>query len=146
VHRSALFAVALAVLIPSAAHSGTTKDEARAAASRFGAALTAARAADVRSMLPAHGKVRIALARLAQENGSFGAGQVEALLQDSLARVSVQSFEVLRLESDEKTFALVHGRVALTDQQGRACRVVLHLSFQPENGSWALREIKETLE
>ena len=145
-HRHAIVVFAFAALLPSAALPGTTKADARAAANRFGAALTGARAADVRSVLPEHGKVRIALGRLAQEEGSFGAGQVEALFRDSLAQVTVHSFEVVRLESDEKTFALVHGRASLTDRQGRACRIALHLSFQPENGSWVLREIKEILE
>lgn len=145
-HRHEFLVCALALLLPSAAYSGTTKEEARAAASRFGAALTGARAADVRPLLPEHGKVRLVLGRLAQENGSFGAGQVEALLRDSLAQVAVHSFDVVRIESDEKTFALVHGRAALTDGNGRACRVALHLSFQPEKGSWVLREIKEILE
>ncbi len=145
-HRNALAAAALAVLLPCAAHSGTTKDEARSAATRFGAALTGARAADVRPLLPQRGKIRLTLGRLSQENGSFGARQVEAILRDSLAQVRVGSFEVVRVESDEKSFALVHARAALSDARAGACRVALHLSFQPEDGAWVLREIKEILE
>jgi hypothetical protein len=50
------------------------------------------------------------------------------------------------VESDGSSFALVHARASLTDRQGRACRVGVHLSFQPEDGAWVIREIKEILE
>lgn len=138
--------VATALLIPGVAWPATGKDEARAAADKFGAALTGSAAGALRPILPTKGKVFLALSRLAEEQGSFGAGQVEAVFRDSLAQVSVKLFEVVRLESDGKTFALVHGRASLTDRNGRACRVSLHLSFQPENGAWVLREIKESQE
>lgn len=145
--RALAFLVSVVLLLAGGfATSGTGKSEARAAADKFGAALTGAQASALRPILPARGKVYLALTRLAQEEGSFGASQVEAVLRDSLAVVAVTSFDVVRLESDEKTFALVHAQSALTDRQGRPCRVSLHLSFQPENGSWVLREIKESLE
>jgi len=142
----ALFVAVVFLLAAGRATPGTGKDDARAAADKFGGALTGAQASALRPILPERGKVHLALTRLAQEEGSFGASQVEAVFRDSLAAVVVSSFDVVRLESDEKTFALVHARSALTDRQGRPCRVSLHLSFQPENGSWVLREIKESLE
>jgi hypothetical protein len=145
-HRHALLAAALAVPLFLPCGAGTTKDDAKAAALRFGAALTGAHASGLRELLPRHGTVRLTLAKLTSEEGSFGAGQVEAVFRDGLAQVRVHSFDVVRLESDEKSFALVHVRVALTDRQGRACRVALHLSFQPEDGAWVIREIKEILE
>lgn len=133
-----------ALSIPSVA--GTGKDEAREAARRFGVALTSAQASALRPLLPARGKVVLSLGKLAQENGSFGAGQVEAVFRDSLALVVVRSFEVIRLESDSSTFAVAHIGASITDRQGRPSRVTLHLSFQPEDGVWVIREIKETLE
>lgn len=136
----------LAAIAPGLARSGTGKAEARAAAGQFGAALTGAQTSSLRPILPTRGKVRLALVRLAQEEGSFGAGQVEAVFRDSLAVVIVKSFEVVRLESDEKTFAVVHARVVLKGRDGRPARVSLHLSFQPESDAWVLREIKESME
>ncbi len=142
------FAVVVALVVALAAplRAETGKEEAREAARRFGAALTSAQPSHLRSLLPARGKIYLALTRLAQEEGSFGAGQVEAVFRDSLAQVVVRSFEVIRLESDGVTFAVAHARAGLTDRQGRPCRVSLHLSFQPEDNAWVIREIKETLE
>ncbi len=126
--------------------AATGKEEAKDAARRFGVALEAAQPSALRPLLPARGKVLLALQRLAQENGSFGAGQVEAVFRDSLTLVVVRSFEVIRIESDARTFAVAHGRATITDRQGRPSRVLLYLAFQPEDGVWVIREIKETLE
>lgn len=130
--------------IPSAAGTGT--DEARDAARRFGLALTSANASALRPLLPARGKVVLALSRLAQESGSFASGQVEAVFRDALAVVAVRSFEVLGMESDARSFALASARASITDRQGRAAIVPIHLAFQPEDGVWVIREIRETLE
>lgn len=140
--------VSIAVVILLSPHplAGTGKEEARGAAGRFGDALTSAESSLLRPILPSRGKVHLAMAKLAREEGFFGASQVEAVFRDLLAQVDVRSFEVLRLESDGQTFALIHGRAALTNREGRACRVSLHLAFQPEDGNWVIREIKETLE
>ena len=144
--RALVAGVASVLLCIEPTHAGTAKEEARQAARRFGAALTSSKASDLRPLLPTRGNVTLALNRLAQEEGSFGPSQVEAVFRDSLAQVVVRSFEVLRLESDEQTFALVHARASLTDRQGRPCRLSVHLSFQPEDDTWVIREIKETLE
>ena len=121
-------------------------EPARVAARRFGQALVASQAQGLREILPEHGNVRLVLSRLGPENGSFGAGQVEALFRDFLAVGQVRSFEVLRLQSDGTNSALVQGRVMIVDREGRPCRVALHLAFEPEGPRWVLREVKETAE
>ena len=144
--RPRRFLVALCALSLATAWAATGREEARGAARGFGEALVKGQPAGLRALLPDRGKVFLALDRLAPEKGYFAAGQVEAVFRDALAQVAVHSFEVERLESDGETFALVHGRVSLTDREGRAGRVSLHLSFQPENDAWVIREIKESPE
>lgn len=139
-------ALAAAVALAGAAVADTTEDEARRAAVQFGSALLAADAASLKSILPAYGKVRVELRRLGPEDGVFGAGQVEALFKDFLSSAKVRSFEVIRLESDGRSSALARGRAVLTDRDGRPCRVAIHLAFQPEDGRWVLREVKELAE
>ncbi len=124
----------------------TGEDEARRSARLFGQALTSGQASLLRPILPATGKIHLAVSRLVPEEGYFGASQVEALLADFLSQGSVRSFEVLRLESDGKTNALARGRAVLTDRQGRPVRLGIHLAFQTEDDRWVVREIKETLE
>lgn len=144
---------ALALLIASSAllsqgpgYAATGEEEARKSARLFGQALTSGQASLLRSILPAGGKIHLAVSRLVPEEGYFGASQVEALIGDFLSQGSVRSFELLRLESDGKTNALAHARAVLTDRQGRPARLGIHLSFQTEEDRWVLREIKETLE
>ena len=126
--------------------AGTTKGDAEAVARRFGEALTSGDASKLRSVLPARGKVKLALELLAEAQGTYGSGQVEALLRESLSRTSVRSFETQRVESDSASFALVQCRASATDPQGRAARIALHLSLQPEDGGWVVREIRESPE
>jgi hypothetical protein len=126
--------------------AATSEDDARRSARLFGQALTTGQASLLRPILPASGKVHLAVSRLVPEEGYFAASQVEALLADFLSQGSVRSFEVLRLESDGKTNALARGRAVLTDRQGRPVRLGIHLAFQTEDDHWVVREIKETLE
>ncbi|HEX6851542.1 MAG TPA: hypothetical protein VF139_09055 [Candidatus Polarisedimenticolaceae bacterium] len=121
-------------------------EAARHAARQFGQSLVASQPASLRSILPEHGNVRLVLARLGPENGSFGASQVEALFRDFLSVGQVRSFEVLRLQSDGTSSALVQGLAVIVDRDGRAGRVALHLAFEPEGSRWVLREVKETIE
>lgn len=144
--RIALLLLAMALACGAPARAGSCKEEAAAGAGKFGAALIAKQASQLRPLLPRRGKVHLALKRIAQEEGSFGAAQVEAVFHDALTRSVVRSFEVTRVESDEQSVAVVHARAELTDAQGRSGRVSLHLSFQPEDRVWVIREIKETLE
>lgn len=115
----------------------------RAAAVAFGEALIGADAARLKSLLPARGKVRLRLSCFGPEEGVYGPGQVEALLRDFLRNGSVQTFEVVRVEADAQRFAVVHGRAGVIDRQGRPTRLEVHLSLQPEDGRWVLREIRE---
>jgi hypothetical protein len=90
--------------------------------------------------------VHLALIRLGPEEGAFGASQVEALFRDFLAGGKVSSFVVARCESDAKSSALAHGKAAIVDRDGRSARIDLHLAFEPEDGRWVLREVKESAE
>lgn len=143
--RVAVSCVAL-VLAAAFAAAAPGQDAARRSARLFGQALTSGQASLLRSILPAGGKIHLAVARLVPEEGYFAASQVEALLADFLSQGSVRSFELLRLESDGKTNALARGRAVVVDRQGRPARLGIHLAFQCEEDRWVLREIKETLE
>ena len=126
--------------------AGTTKEDASSAARQFGSALTSGDASRLRPLLPKRGKVRVALTHIAETQGSYGSGQVEAIFREALGRSSVRSFEASRLESDGSSFALVTCRASVVDRQGRTAKVALHLSLQPEDGAWVVREIRESPE
>lgn len=142
------FGLALILLSISTAplFSAPTEEDARKQARAFGQALTTGHAEALRPVLAEHGRLQLSLVRLGPEEGLFGADQVEALFRDFLAEGKVRSFEILRLESDRQSTALVHGRASLVDRQGRQARVGIHLGFQVEEDRWVLREIKETAE
>ena len=140
---SALAVGLLAALLPAAAQA-PGEQAVRDCAATFGRALQSADAALLRPILPSRGKVRVRLVRLGPESGSFSASQVEALMQGFFRQGSIQSFEVLRIEHDPKGYALIRGRVELTDRDGRPGRVDLHLALQPEGERWVLREIRES--
>jgi hypothetical protein len=139
-----VFLFALAAPWAFGAEESTDPEQARDAAARFGQALTKGDASLLRSILPQRGKVQLRLLSLGPGDGSFSAGQVESLIRDFLEQGSVQSFELVGMEHDAQRYALAHGRASLTDRQGRAVRSELHLGFQPEDGRWVLREIRET--
>jgi hypothetical protein len=143
---AALLVPLLAVAVPLTLGAEGTADakQARDAASRFGQALTKGDASLLRSILPQRGKVQLRLLSLGPGDGSFSAGQVESLIRDFLDQGSVQSFELVGMEHDAQRYALAYGRASLTDRQGRTVRSELHLGFQPEDGRWVLREIRET--
>jgi hypothetical protein len=139
-------AFAIASWMTPARAQAPDAEAARTAARQFGQSLVAAQPANLRAILPEHGNVRLVLARLGPENGSFGASQVEALFRDFLSVGQVRSFEVVRLESDGTSSALVQGRAVIVDRDGRPGRVALHLALEPEGSRWVLREVKETVE
>ena len=134
----------LAPIHAGADEAPLTREEAQKAALRFGQALSQSDVAKLKPMLPSEGKVRVRLLRLGPEQGSFGAGQVEALLQDFLRQGTVPSFEVVRTEAADESYALVKTLARVVDREGRDADVYLHLTFQPEGGRWVLREIRET--
>jgi len=129
---------------PGVGAQALAEDEAREAALQFGLALKQGDPSALRSVLPQRGKVLLRLQVLGPEDGSFSPGQVEALLQDFFRQGSARSFDLLSVEHDPQRYALARGRAMLTDRQGRPARVDLHLAFQPEDGRWVLREIRET--
>jgi hypothetical protein len=144
VRACALRLVLLSALIAIPAAS-SDEEAARGAARRFGQALVAGDAALLREILPARGKVQLRLERFGPEEGYFSPSQVVALFEDFLSHGSVRSLDLLRIEQQpDSRYALVHGRAVLTDRQGRAGQVELHLAFQPEDARWVLREIRET--
>jgi hypothetical protein len=96
------------------------------------------------AVLPARGKVRLRLASFGAEDGLYSAGQVRAWLIDFLRSGRVGSFVVVRVECERGQVAMVHAKAAGTDRQGRALDVRLHLTLQPEERRWVLREVRET--
>jgi hypothetical protein len=134
----------LAPLHAGADDAPLSREAAQKVAVRFGQALTLSDAAKLKPMLPGEGKVRVRLLRLGPEQGSFGARQVEALLQDFLRQGTVPSFEVVRTEAADESYALVKARARVVDRNGADADVYLHLTFQPEGGRWVLREIRES--
>lgn len=117
--------------------------EVEAAARAFGEALSG-ETGRLDTVLPARGKVRLRLARLGADDGFYSAGQVRAWLNDFLRGGRLGSFEVLRVESERGQVAMVHAKAAGTDKQGRAVDLRLHLTLQPEERRWVLREVRET--
>lgn len=135
-----------AALMASTDASSQDIDGARAAAERFGSALTSGRASALRAVLPAQGKVRLSLRHLGPEDGAFASGQVEAVFASFLTAGSVRSFSVVSVDSDGRTAALAVARAEVTDRDGRSARVAFRLSLEPETGRWVLREVRETTE
>jgi len=108
----------------------------------FGAALVLGNADHLREMLPSEGKVRVHLLRLGPQDGALRGGQLHAVLQDFLEHGNVQSFKLQTIEHSGG-LALASAQVTLIDDQGQA-NVRLHLSLEPENDRWVLREIRES--
>lgn len=141
---SLLITLACLAWLPAPGVEELGEQAARSAAQQVGSALTRGNPALLRAVLPARGNVQLCLQVLGPADGSFSPGQVEALLRDFLRQGSARSFDLLSVEQDGQRYALARGRVALTDRQGRPADVDLHLAFQPEEGRWVLREIRET--
>ena len=114
------------------------------AVARFGRALTAADTSHLKSLLPSRGKVRLRLICLGPEQGAYSGSQVVALLNDFLRQGSVEAFTLHRAETADAGLALAHGIAALTDREGKARRINLHLTLQQESGRWVLREVRES--
>ena len=138
--------LALLAVLGATLASGLTSATARDATAAFGRALTSSQASSLKPILPAKGKVHLALARLGPEEGMFAAGQVVAVFRDFLASGRVASFDVSSVDGDERTGATAVARAAITDRDGRQATVSLRLGFAPEDGRWVLREVKETSE
>ena len=130
--------------IASASVAAPLPDGARECATRFGRALERGDAAALRPLLPARGKVRVSLDRLGPGEGGFSAGQVEAILADFRKHGSVRAFELSSPESPGEGYALIRGRATVVDRSGMPCAVDLHLTVEPENGRWVLRDIRES--
>ena len=144
--RAAPFGFAVVLALTATLTHVDANDDARAAATTFGRALVAGSAEALRPILPERGRVHVTLGRLGPEEGLFGARQVEALFHDFLAKGKVESFDVMRCESDGRTSALAHGTAAIIDRDGRSGRIGLHLGLEQEAERWVLREVKETAE
>jgi len=145
--RACLAAVGVllaSVLIAPAPCAATGEPEAKVAALEFGRSLTSGDSSALRSVLPARGKVRLRLVRFGPEAGSYSADQVHALFTDFFRQGAVRSFDLLRLQCASGQHALVHARARLIDRDGRPADVDLHLTYQPEDDRWVLREIRET--
>jgi len=135
--------LAFALTLPSPVAS-TGEQQAKNAALEFGRALTRADTSSMRPILPSRGKVRLRLVHFGPEEGSYSADQVQALFKDFMRQGAVRSFDLLRLQCAVDQYALAHGRTRLVDRDGRPAEVDLHLTFQPEDDRWVLREIRET--
>ena len=136
VSKTALLGLALLAATSFGAEPRETVDA-------FGAALVQGNADGLRAMLPSEGKVRVRLVRLGPQDGALRGGQLHAILQDFLERGSVQSFKLQTIEYSSK-LALASAEVGLIDAKGTRAKVRLHLSLEPENDRWVLREIRES--
>jgi len=136
--------LALLAVLGATLATGLTSATARDATAAFGRALTSSQASSLKPILPAKGKVHLALARLGPEEGMFAAGQVVAVFRDFLASGRVGSFDLVSVDGDERTGATGVARAAITDRDGRQATVSLRLGFASEDGRWVLREVKET--
>jgi hypothetical protein len=135
--------VLLAVAVQQApAVEGPGEEQARAAANRFGAALTKGDAGLMVAVLPAKGKVRTRLGCLAPEEGVFSAGQVQALFSDLLRQCTVREFEITRVDHSPGRHAFIRTEAEIVDREGRLRRVEIHLTLQAEDGRWTLREVR----
>jgi len=142
--RNCIPILLLACLLPAwGIVDAADEQQARSAAMTFGAALKQGDAGALRSILPDKGKVQLRLVRMGKEEGFFSSGQVRALIQSFLDQSTVSDFQIVRLEQDSRSYALVHARAEFTDASGRPASADLFLSFQPEGERWILREIRE---
>jgi len=133
---------ALAVVAVLAAATAVA-EQPREAVDQFGAALIQGNADGLRVTLPTEGKVRVRLIHFGPEDGALRGGQLHAVLQDFLERGKVQSFKLHTIEKTDN-LALATTEVELVDAHGVGARVRLHLSLEPENERWVLREIRES--
>ncbi|NIM01127.1 MAG: hypothetical protein GTN89_09465 [Acidobacteria bacterium] len=136
------FGVKTVVVAIALAASLSLGADPRGAVDAFGAALVQGDADGLRDLLPSAGKVRVHLVRLGPENGALRSGQLHAVLQDFFERGKVQSFTLQTIEQSGG-LALASARLTLVDRQGRA-DVRLHLSLEPEEQRWVVREIRES--
>ena len=134
--------LAAALLLPTLP-AATGEQQAKKAALAFGSSLKHSDTAALRSVLPSRGKVNLRLIVFGPEEGSYSADQVQVLFKGFLRQGEVRSFDLLHVQCSTDQFALVHARAGVTDRDGRAGEVDLHLTFQPENDRWVLREIRE---
>lgn len=144
--RAAPWCIAAVLTLAAAERPPVADDGARDAAATFGRALVANKAASLMPVLPQLGRVHVSLVRLGPEDGRFGANQVVALFRDVLATGKVESFEIVRCETDGSRSALAHAVASIVDREGRSGRIGVHLAFETESGRWVLREVKETAE
>jgi hypothetical protein len=135
-----LFLSALAAAAPCFA----SEEPAREAALLFGRALRQADVAALQPILPRRGKVRLQLVRLGPEQGAYSASQVSTVLGDFLRSGRVDAYDLLRLDAENAGYALARAGAEITDRQGRRVALELHLTFQPEDGRWVLREVRES--
>ena len=129
--------------IPSTAAS-IGEEQAKTAALQFGRALTVGDTSRLDSILPDRGKIRLRLTGFGPAAGSYSADQVATIFKNFLREGAVRSFDLLRLECASEHFAFVHARAQVVDRDGRPAEIDLHLTFQPEEDHWVLREIRET--
>lgn len=138
---SALFVSLALCALPGLAETGEA--QAKETALDFGRALTRGRPSELRSILPDQGRIRLRLLHLGPEEGSYSPDQVEALFNDFLLEGKVRSFDLVRMQCSDDRFALIDARLQLVDREGRAQESGLHITLQPEQSRWVLREIRE---
>jgi hypothetical protein len=145
-HRACVVALALLLgVLPRAtpADDASSADAVRRTASRFLEALVAGDPAQLRPLLPERGKVTARLERFGPAQGSFSAGQIEALFRDFFRHGSVRSFVLDRVEVASIHYAVVRGRSRLIDREGAAAEAAFQLGLEPEGDTWVVREIRE---
>jgi hypothetical protein len=131
-------------LFPAVRPAESGQAPVRESALVFGRALDQGDPSMLRAILPQRGKIQLRLISLDPGHGFFSSGQVESLIRDLYDQGALRSFRLVHVEQDADRYALARGKSEITDRQGRTKVVELQLAFQPEDGRWVLREIRET--
>lgn len=140
-----LLAVLLGLTSPIVAQDGPSPSgDPAEAAQVFRRAMQASDASLLRPILPSRGRVQLRFESLGDERGFFSAEQVESLIRDIFESDTTIDLAIDGVETEKGDYTLVHGSLKRTDSTGRASSARIHLAFQPEDGRWVLREIRET--
>ncbi len=135
----------LVILLAAAFATGAAAEHpAAGVVLRFGEALAAKRAGDLRPLLPREGRVRVELEHFGAHLGLFSPAQVEALFRTFLRQGEVRRFSVARVEPRSERHVRVHALCSVSEAGTRQAHVSLELGLEIEDERWVIRAIRET--
>ena len=132
-------------LVPLEVASDVGEKEAHSAGQLFVRVLTSGQAARLDPILPDSGKIMVSLVGNNTRTSYFGVSQAKALLQAWLENGTGKDGKVLHVEVQDNSYARVELSIRRAVSGGAVRSVRFRLGFQPENGRWVLREIRESL-